>query len=193
MAYYPTNTPASAYLKATGFGFPTSENPIANGPILPTNIVTEITAFPIVLRAGVIPVDRPTPLKADTTSNNTCRKDAFSVTVNIPVASTTHKMAIEPIAKALFIVWGEIRLLKRLTSSLPVNSEKRNNNIIPKDTVLIPAPVPPGEAPMNIQKIIIKRLVGFIPPILIVLNPVVVEAEIDLKEELNNLSLKKGD
>lgn len=57
--------------------------------------------------------------------------------------------------------------------------ETRKTSINPKVVVLIPPPVPPGEAPTNISIISKKRPVVLIVPMSTVLNAVVVEAEID--------------
>ena len=60
--------------------------------------------------------------------------------------------------------------------------------ITPKVVVLIPPPVLPGDAPINIRMTIVKRLVSDILPMSVVLYPVVVDAEIDWNEEIINLS-----
>lgn len=39
-------------------------------PIRPTNILSIMISFPLVLNKGVIPVDSPTVANADTSSNN---------------------------------------------------------------------------------------------------------------------------
>ena len=84
-------------------------------------------------------------------------------------------------------IWAfDLSILKRLivrlkteTTFFPFSEAMEDNTLAAKDVVLIPPPVPPGDAPINISIIITNKLALDINDISKVLKPTVVDAEID--------------
>lgn len=128
------------------------------GPNLPANMVQARISFPTLEREVVMPVVRPTVPKAEVTSNSSGRKPAFSVRVRINVTAVIKIRAAKMTQKAFIeSIMGSVRL-KTTKLSLPVINPQREVTAIPKVVVLIPPPVEPGDAPMNIRMITKKRV-----------------------------------
>jgi len=159
-----------------------------NGPILPKYIVRIIINLPNGESSGVIPVDKPTVPKAEVVSNNSCIKKLVAVAkflstiVSKKVATTIHnKERTNIIADLWNMAFGTV-LSKSVNSSLPRNIERMLDNKMLKVVVLIPPPVPPGDAPINIKTITKKSVVAESPLMDKVLNPAVLGVTARKKE-----------
>ena len=129
---------------------------IVNGPSLPKNIVNTKINLLKSWRCGVIPVDNPTVPKAETTSKSTCaRLRLGSIMLIKKVFMHTRAMASDVITKALMILSVGIFLLKAVQLLL-VERAYTLLKIVKVVVVLIPPPVEPGEAPINISIISTK-------------------------------------
>ena len=122
-----------------------------NKPTLPINIVKTMIILPPNDRYGVIPKDNPTVAKALNVSNNNSlnplsnsNKDKRKLMRKIAVTAKDTKV------KAFDIVSFLILLLKAL-ASFPVINDLIAANITNTVVVLIPPPVEQGEAPININ------------------------------------------
>lgn len=122
-----------------------------NAPTLPVNMTRMITAFPATLSAGVIPVERPTVPNAETTSNNSCIKLYSGSSTHIKNVAT-HTTVPESIViiNAFEIFCSDIFLWNACTVPF-VHVPLIFWNMIKNVLVLIPPPVDPGEAPINIR------------------------------------------
>ena len=103
------------------------------------------------LKSGVIPVERPTVPAAETTSTNTSIKVKLGSTIRIKsVLVVMTIIAKVKILKALIILSAGIRRLKAVTGvfvAIPLILWIIVKNVV----VLIPPPVDPGDAPINIK------------------------------------------
>ena len=142
------------------------------------NIVRVRTTLPVIDNPDVMPVDSPTVPKAETVSNKILIKEVFSVRDKIITATATQVAAIKVTPTAFDIVSLLIFLLNKFTWLLPFRMETTYSKRTPNVDVFIPPPVLPGDAPININIIITSSEAFVIDPISIVLNPVVVDAEI---------------
>jgi hypothetical protein len=143
-------------------------------PTLPINIEAMITILPIVDNWGVTPVLKPTVEKADTCSNNKSRLSCLgSVTDKIKTPNRIYaaaKLITENALKSVSI--GIVRLSIDIIF-LPRIVDTTETAMSRKVIVFIPPPVEPGDAPINIRKIIIMS-VGFCSLVKsTVLNPAV--------------------
>src|SRR4030043_732274 len=131
---------------------------MVRAPNLPKNINKITVILPPTERNGVTPLDNPTVPKAETASNNKSKKGEFSKKVK---SSTQKKIKnIEKIkitiarfntVKGISFLNSSILFLPRITDQTPA---KRTARVV----VLIPPPVEPGEAPINIKNRIKKEL-----------------------------------
>src|SRR5665648_870438 len=125
------------------------------GPTLPKNMVKTSKSLLMLCRYGVIPVDKPTVPKAEVTSYRTLTKLIFStliiiiVTINI---MTMLKLAIE---MALLTTSCDTFLRNTMVSSFPLIFDAIAIIIIPKVVTLMPPPVEPGAAPININRMLV--------------------------------------
>ena len=156
------------------------------------SMVAERTIFPVKLNEEVIPAESPTVPNADTVSNTISMKDAFSVIDRIKTSSMISKMAMVQITNALSFILEEICLPNKSNSSFRDMTEIIDETDNPKVVVLTPPPVPPGEAPMYINIIIVVNPSVFIAPVSRVLKPVVVEADMAWNAEVKNRSFHDG-
>ena len=134
-------------------------NPIVSVPILPTNIVSIKIYLDVSVKPAVIPVDKPTVPNADTSSNNIriiavsgSRIASKKVEMNIKDA---EKINIE---KALFNNSQAILCRNNSRLRLPLKVAIDETIINVNVDVLIPPPVDPDDAPMNIKKIMRIRV-----------------------------------
>lgn len=144
-----------------------------SGPILPIYIRSIIRNFPAIVKWGVIPVDNPTVPKAETASNSKERKDLSSNISKRRKRKENAIVALTTRARALYTTELGMVLLKVSMSSLPLKMLFRERRRIANVEVFIPPPVEPGEAPMNIRKIIIVRVTVEREDMDIVLKPAV--------------------
>jgi len=151
------------------------------------NISMIMIDFPNTDKLGVIPVERPTVPKADTTSNIIAIKSKSSVTDNNIVEKIIKNNAIQVIVIAFITILLDIRFLYNVISSCPFMVEKTTAKRTPNVVVFIPPPVELGDAPMAINIIVRNRVVVLKWDILRVLNPAVL-VEIEVNKELNILS-----
>ena len=142
---------------------------MTRGPILPINIVIVIIILPSIERYGVIPVESPTVPKADITSNIILANGPgtfdppvkslyFSVIERVIVITTTISKAIEKIPIASCTILVGMVLLKIVTFWDPLIIAQEVMIIIINVQVLIPPPVDPGDAPINIRNIVRSTL-----------------------------------
>lgn len=147
---------------------------IVNGPTRPMNIMMVIRILPHGLKSGVNPALIPTVPNADTVSNAMrCIPTPCSVIVS---KKKITKMKIIPetaMDKALNTNELGILRLNRLISSLFEMTAHSVNIKTAKVVTLIPPPVEPEEAPINIRPIINTNELNVIWLISIVLNPAV--------------------
>ena len=154
------------------------EIPKARVPILPISIRAVNTILLTGVKFAVIPVERPTVPNAETTSKQTGRNSVCSKNMRMSADKITSSSEPKTIAVTLFMRSWFILRLKITTSVFPINTEIQNLKRIEKEVVLIPPPVLPGEAPMNINRIKIKMLASDIAFTLTELKPVVDRPEI---------------
>jgi hypothetical protein len=117
-------------------------------------MVRMIIVFPAKLKEDVIPVDKPTVPNADISSNKRLIKLlSGSVIDNINVEIKISEIENNAIEKALLMVSPEIVCFTISTFFRPLIVLKAERSITEKVVVLIPPPVEPGDAPMNIRNI----------------------------------------
>lgn len=75
------------------------ENANVSGPSFPRNIMKTISIFPIGDRSAVIPIDRPTVPKAETTSNKIAKNGIGSVIFKIKMAVKINSTLIVEICE----------------------------------------------------------------------------------------------
>ena len=143
-------------------------------PILPIYIERIIMLFPASDKDDVIPVDKPTVPNAEISSKSkSTRFLSGSVTDRKNVEIKIREIEKRAIEYALLIVLFEMVCLTISTFCFPfivlIAERSNTENVV----VLIPPPVDPGDAPMNIRNII-KNITGC-PKLLksTVLNPAV--------------------
>ena len=158
---------------------------MAIGPTRPIIIKTIINNFPTVLRLEVIPADNPTVPNAEVASKSIFIKLKFSVIARISVITNVEVSATNIWAFDLSILKRLIVRLKIETTFLPLREAMDESMLEANDVVLIPPPVLPGDAPINIKIIITNKLALDIMVISIVLKPTVVDAETDWKNAFN--------
>jgi len=154
---------------------------MAIGPTRPIIIKVVINNFPIMLKLEVIPADNPTVPNAEVASKSIFIKLKFSVIVRIRVITNVEVSATNICAFDLSTLKRLIVRLKIETAFLPLSEAIEESILAANDVVLIPPPVLPGDAPINIRIIITNKLALDIIVISIVLKPTVVDAEIDWK------------
>src|SRR3989338_3118820 len=104
------------------------------------------------VKRGVIPVDKPTVPKAEKASKTICERENGSIIeIKTIIKKTTTKDKINR-SKAFSTLSRAIFLPKASGRSLFFNEANINRIITAKVVVFIPAPVLPGEAPINISK-----------------------------------------
>jgi hypothetical protein len=124
-------------------------------PIRPIYIDSIIILLPAKLNDEVMPTDKPTVPKAEISSNNKLRKFlSGSVIASINVEINMSEIENIAIEKALLIVSFEIECLTISTFFRPLIVLIAERRITEKVVVLIPPPVDPGDAPINIRNII---------------------------------------
>jgi hypothetical protein len=128
------------------------------GPTLPTNIVIIIVDLLTDVRSDVIPVESPTVPKADTTSKSIFIKLVFSDKVRVNIITAIRIKDKKTIAFAFEYIDTEIALLKRTLCFFPLILENIYESTTTKVDVLIPPPVEPGDAPININIIVTNKL-----------------------------------
>ena len=120
-------------------------------PSLPINMIRMITSLLPSHRSGVIPVESPTVPNAETTSNRTCIKlYCGSMTQSRKLPTHTTDIDKSVMMEALATVPLEIALRNAPTCfllNMALASWIRTKNVV----VLIPPPVDPGDAPINIS------------------------------------------
>lgn len=82
------------------------ENANVSGPSFPRNIMKTISIFPIGDRSAVIPIDRPTVPKGETTSNKIAKNGIGSVIFKIKMAVKINSTLIVEIASDRRINWS---------------------------------------------------------------------------------------
>src|SRR2546426_1768807 len=181
---YPITTRASGYRYRISSWLLTAKRPTVRGPNRPRNIVMMMMNLPKSLNNAdrlstpPSPVDSPTVPAADATSNIIRMNFWFSKYDSIMVKPVTSPNARADSTNALWTIsWG-IRRWNIMTSARPFNVAQIAAQMIPKVVVLIPPPVPPGEAPMIISRIRKYNVGVATAPTSMVLNPAVL-AEIE--------------
>jgi len=153
------------------------------GPTRPANIIRIIAIFCMSFILAVIPMDRPTVPNADTVSKRYSTKKCLLFkggnVLSLPHNKSMDVMRVMKKADANIMVMVRVRtstgivLLKTFTSSCPFSLFQIIRMRRAKLVVLIPPPVEPGEAPINIR-IIMTRIVALVNwPISTVLKPAV--------------------
>ena len=123
-------------------------------PTLPKYISAVIMIFPGTDRFGVTPMVSPTVAKADTSSySSRTIPSSPSVMHSRKRQTVSRTRAIEKKLKAFCMLSSEI-LRRKAVASLPRSREKAPFTATKKVVVLIPPPVLPGLAPMNISRIV---------------------------------------
>jgi len=136
----------------------------------------------------VIPKDNPTVPNAETTSKSICIKENRSLNrITRNTTRITEMNAMVAKANDFLIASRETRRPKRLTSCRPFRVDHRVLVMIAKVVVLIPPPVPPGLAPMNIRKMTTITLMRVMFSRGIVLNPAV-RGVTDWKRQISPLA-----
>src|SRR5665648_141735 len=125
------------------------------GPTLPKNMVTTSKSLLMLCRDGVIPVDKPTVPKADVTSYRTLTKSIFSTSIIIIVIIKIRTMLKLAIEMALLITSCDTFLRNMIVSLFPLIFDAMAITIIPKVVTLMPPPVDPGAAPININRMLV--------------------------------------
>ena len=151
---------------------------IVRGPSLPMNIIKERKILLASPRSGVMPADRPVVAKALMVSNIICSKakpGSNMQRIRVPM-KITH-IAIPKIRNALATVASGICRLKALQCLLEIRLWIFRSST-KKVVVLIPPPVEPGDAPMNMNPMITISPALLIPPMETVAKPAVL-ADID--------------
>lgn len=147
-------------------------------PIRPMNIRRMMTLLPIVLKSGVMPIDKPVVPKAEHTSNSSSSKECFSVTVKMSVETKTRITAISvTINDFIKSAWCS-SLLKTFTDLFPLAKWNRANRFKAKVVVRMPPPTELGEAPINISihinkmVVCVNWLISIVasPPLLVVVD-----------------------
>lgn len=127
-----------------------------NAPSLPINIDNIIINFPFVVNSCVSPRDSPTVLNAETDSKIMSIMGAFSVMLNRKAEITTTITENAKTTRARLRTRNGILRLKITIRFWPVIIAPILAQSIPRVVVLIPPPVDPGDAPINISIIIIS-------------------------------------
>ena len=137
---------------------------MVNGPNLPKNIIIVSTALPKTLKYGVMPRLKPTVPNALKDSNIKDSRAMFgSKIVNKKVIDTIQITEIRITAKARLATSLAILLPAKFISSVPFIMPIKDNIMMPNVVVLIPPAVEPGEPPINIKIMVMKR-VGIVKP-----------------------------
>lgn len=124
-----------------------------NTPTRPINMDAIKTYFPAIDILGVIPVELPTVAKADTSSKAKCSSGKLgSVNDSMSVPRKTTESEKRKIENALYSKSLGMVCLKTSTCFFPRIVAMADRKMAAKVVVLIPPPVPPGEAPININK-----------------------------------------
>ncbi len=115
-------------------------------------MVKMITILPKLLSFGVMPRESPTVLNAEKTS----KIASFMLATGCVSRRIKEEKKMTHMAKVMtvkaFMTDSMVRVLrKRLTESLAVIFDFKNPSITPIVLVLIPPPVEPEEAPINIS------------------------------------------
>ena len=153
------------------------------GPTLPVNIVKIIINLPVVEREGVMPRVSPTVPNADIDSNNIGMNSKGSVIQSKVVVTTTVPKDSNIITKARFKKSSGRVFLKTFISSCPFKTLLINKKAVAKVVVLIPPPVDPGDAPINISEMSKNWDASVIELIFIVLNPAVLAEALWKKDD----------
>ena len=150
-------------------------------PILPIYIQSINITLLGVVRLNVIPVDRPTVLKALVTSKSASESEHFS-NIRIPiVAKIIIMIAVKIMVSALEKSPSGSLFLNISSWVLPLRAFNAPVVTTANVVVLIPPPVPPGDAPINISMVRKNRENCVRLPVGRVLNPAVL-AVIDWKK-----------
>ena len=149
------------------------ENANVSGPSFPRNIMKTISIFPIGDRSAVIPIDRPTVPKAETTSNKIAKNGIGSVIFKIKIAVKINSTLIVEIASDRRINWSFSVFLAIEICFLPFKKVITDRRMTRNVVSLIPPPVDALPAPTNIRRsksvIVLSRRL----PMSVVLNPAV--------------------
>ncbi|MNG03990.1 hypothetical protein D3C84_870940 [compost metagenome] len=122
---------------------------------------------------GVIPVDKPTVPNAEVASNSNRRNSRSSVAESSIVTVMTSSSEIIVMVNALKIRSRARRYLNSTISSLPRIIAMTAPISVVNVVVLMPPPVEPGDAPINIRMTMKKIVACRMTPISIVLAPAV--------------------
>ena len=130
---------------------------MVSGPNRPINIVTTRISLEKSVKSGVIPVDKPTVPNAETTSNSIFKKSVFDSPMhNNKVESITTFNPKIIITNAFAIISLGIVLRKAVHLRFAVMDMTARTSV-KQVVVLIPPPVEPGDAPINISIITINN------------------------------------
>ncbi len=184
-------TDSSAYF-ISRFPAAYQEKASVRGPTRPANIIRTMASFCISPSFGVTPIERPTVPKAETVSKRYSTKrwrlcDRRQIPLAAQKRSTEVIRQIEKAdAKMIVIVRPRISrgICRFITFTwwLPFIRFQIISSRSVKLVVLIPPPVDPGEAPMNIRIIMTRIVVLARLPMSTVLKPAV-RGVIDWKRE----------
>ena len=134
------------------------------GPILPMNIRKQRINLDKEDNCDVIPVESPTVAKADTISNNIDNSEIFlciSAKLIITDEMKIKNIAENAIAVALYTVFLFNLCLLIVVSVYPAKTLITVDIITAIVVVLIPPPVEEGEAPININMIVIIFVIAY--------------------------------
>ena len=166
---------------------------MARRPILPVNIISEMSIFPSSGIEEVMPVDSPTVLNAEITSKRT-DKNEFLRSKEWSDSSIIVDMYItvnESITRVVLLVISSplMRLCQKTISFLPLNLARIIPKITAKVVTFIPPAIDPGEPPINIKSIITVKVLSLNADMSTVLKPAVLQV-MDWKNDISSFVLK---
>ena len=155
---------------------------ITRGPNRPVYIMRTSMNLPHAERFGVTPILKPTVPNAEVVSKSISRNSPLLALKGVSPASETSRQAVPRItmttemtkmANARLMVPEDMDLLNACTCPEPVMRALLKASKTPRLLVLMPPPVEPGDAPMNMNIIVPKRVILFMALKSRVLNPAV--------------------
>ena len=136
-------------------------------------IIRMESSLELVLSADVIPVERPTVPNALVISKRASRNETSGSKIRrsqvLVRTSASAKSVITAALRKRFLGIEYLNAFSERFVAAEIIPQKRTNTVV----VLIPPPVEPGEAPINIRTIITRSPAGDKLPISVVENPAV--------------------
>lgn len=132
---------------------------MVSGPTRPTNISAMMMIRLRVERLVVMLQVSQTVANADTASNIRSRSSSpFSASMEIRTkVERTIKVRAAPNTTKALVIDSSAILRRKTVGCFPLGRESMVSNMVRKVVVLMPPPVEPGQAPMNMRMIVRKR------------------------------------